>query len=47
MYTNDEKFINYPMIALDVFNILWAVIGNIISSAYSNPKSNGSALRDC
>ena len=39
VYSNNEKMINYPIIALDVFNIVWAVTGNILSKVYANKNS--------
>ena len=49
VYSNNESIINYPIIALDVFNLVWAVTGNIISKVYANEKAyiTSSALRDC
>ena len=49
VYSNNESIINYPIIFLDVFNLVWAVTGNIISKVYANEKAyiTSSALRDC
>jgi hypothetical protein len=36
-----------PILAIEVFNILWAVTGTIFSRIYGNEDTNLGALRDC
>jgi hypothetical protein len=45
IYTNKESKINNPLIALDVVNLLWAVVGVIVDNTFDDGKFG--AIHDC
>ena len=47
IYTNTDKRVNYLIISLDIINILWGVVGSILSLALKDPKSDSDAIRNC
>lgn len=44
---NNNSRINYFVISMDVINILWGLVGQILSITLKVPESNADAIRNC
>ena len=47
VYSNFDNRINLPILTIDIFNIVWAILGNILDFFLENTSTSHGAIRDC
>ena len=45
--TNRDKFVNYPILAIDWINLIWAIIGLIMDKALGVSSTGHGAITNC
>ena len=45
--TNNNRSVNWPILAIDVLNLAWAIAGVVLDNTLAVPESNKGAIVNC
>lgn len=47
IWTNNDRKINWPFIGIEIYNIVWAIVGSLLNTMLDSVSPLGGAINDC